>query len=99
AQALRTETLGGILLLLGVVVAMVMANTPLRETYERIASYQLGPHVAHLDLSLQAWAGDGLLAIFFFVAGLELKRELVVGDLRDVGKAALPVAAAACGVV
>jgi NhaA family Na+:H+ antiporter len=99
AQALRAETVGGLLLLLGVVVAMVMANTPLRGAYERIVSYQVGPHIAHLDLPLHAWAGDGLLAIFFFVAGLELKRELVVGDLRDPGKAALPVAAAASGVV
>jgi Na+:H+ antiporter, NhaA family len=99
AQALRTETVGGILLLLGVVVAMVMANTRLRDTYERITSYQLGPHFAHLDLPLHSWAGDGLLAIFFFVAGLELKRELIVGDLRDPAKAVLPMAAAASGVV
>jgi NhaA family Na+:H+ antiporter len=99
AHALRTETVGGVLLLLGVVVAMVMANTPLRGAYERIANYQIGPHIAHLDLPMHAWAGDGLLAIFFFVAGLELKRELVVGDLRDRSKAVLPVVAAASGVV
>ena len=99
AQALRTETVGGVLLLLGVVVAMVMANTRLHDAYERITTYQLGPHFAHLNLPLHSWAGDGLLAIFFFVAGLELKRELVVGDLRDPGKAVLPIVAAASGVV
>ena len=99
AQALRTETVGGVLLLLGVVVAMVMANTRLHDAYERITTYELGPHFAHLNVPLHSWAGDGLLAIFFFVAGLELKRELVVGDLRDPGKAVLPVVAAASGVV
>ena len=57
----------------------------------------IGPAALHLDLSLSTWAADGLLAIFFFVAGLELKREFVAGDLRDPRKAALPVAAAAGG--
>ncbi|WP_455410129.1 Na+/H+ antiporter NhaA, partial [Streptomyces hiroshimensis] len=50
-----------------------------------------------LDLSVQHWAADGLLAVFFFVAGIELKRELVAGDLRDPKAAALPVIAALCG--
>jgi Na+:H+ antiporter, NhaA family len=99
ARELRTETVGGVLLLAGVVLALLMANTPLRHTYERLSDFHVGPHVAHLSLPLEAWAADGLLAIFFFVAGLELKRELVVGDLREVSKAVLPVAAAACGVV
>jgi Na+:H+ antiporter, NhaA family len=99
AHALRTETVGGVLLLAGVLVAMIMANTPLRDAYHRLAGYELGPHVGHLHLSLATWAADGLLAIFFFVAGLELKRELVVGELREFGQAVLPVAAAACGVV
>jgi NhaA family Na+:H+ antiporter len=57
----------------------------------------VGPAALHLDLSLGAWAADGLLAIFFFVAGLELKREFVAGDLRDVRRAALPVTAAVGG--
>jgi len=51
---------------------------------------QVGPGVLHLHLSLGTWAADGLLAIFFFVAGLELKREFVAGDLRDPRLAALP---------
>ena len=53
----------------------------------------------HLDLSLGGWAADGLLAIFFFVVGLELKREFVAGDLRDPGRAVLPIAAAIGGMV
>ena len=57
----------------------------------------VGPHALHLDLSLGTWAADGLLAVFFLVAGIELKREFVAGDLSDRSKAALPIAAAACG--
>ncbi|HVQ86568.1 MAG TPA: Na+/H+ antiporter NhaA, partial [Actinomycetes bacterium] len=59
----------------------------------------LGPTFFHLDLSLEDWAADGLLAIFFFVAGLELKRELVVGSLRDRHQAVLPVVAALAGMI
>ena len=62
------------------------------------ARRQVGPHALHLDLTLGQWAADGLLALFFFVAGLELKREFLVGELRTPAKAALPVAAALCGV-
>ena len=59
----------------------------------------VGPAALHLDLSLATWAADGLLAIFFFVAGLELKREFVAGDLRDPRRAAVPIAAAVGGVI
>ena len=58
---------------------------------------RVGPSALHLDLTLAQWAADGLLAIFFFVAGLELEREFVAGDLRDPRRAALPVAAAMGG--
>ena len=61
--------------------------------------YAVGPHALHLHLSLETWAADGLLAIFFFVAGLELKREFVAGDLRDPRRAALPVVAAVGGMI
>ena len=59
----------------------------------------VGPSALHLDLSLGTWAADGLLAIFFFVVGLELKREFVAGDLRDPRRAAVPIVAAVGGVV
>jgi NhaA family Na+:H+ antiporter len=98
ANALRTETVGGVLLLLAAIAALGWANSPWRSSYRTLRSTIVGPHVMHLSLSLQDWAGDGLLAVFFFVAGLELKREFVVGELRDRTKAALPIAAAACGV-
>ncbi|WP_206745654.1 Na+/H+ antiporter NhaA [Jatrophihabitans sp. GAS493] len=98
AEVLRTETVGGSLLLLAVLAALVFANTPLSTAYDKLAHYEIGPHVGHLHLSLEEWAADGLLAIFFFVAGLELKREFVVGELRDPRRAAVPVVAAICGV-
>lgn len=99
ADILRGETIGGALLLVAAVAALVWANSPWSEGYEALRSVTIGPAALHLDLDLATWAADGLLAIFFFVAGLELKREFVAGDLRDVRRAAVPVAAAAGGVV
>jgi len=97
AHILRAETTGGILLLTAAVAALLWANSPWRDHYQSLAEYRIGPHAWHLDLSLGTWAADGLLALFFFVAGLELKREFVTGDLRDPRRAALPVAAAIGG--
>ncbi|WP_202511761.1 Na+/H+ antiporter NhaA [Streptomyces sp. SID3343] len=99
ADALRTETVGGALLLIAAVVAVVWANTAWSDAYNDLRDFRIGPESLHLHLSLGAWAADGLLAIFFFVAGIELKRELVVGDLRNPAQAALPVVAAACGMI
>lgn len=99
AGVLRAETTGGILLIIAAVVALVWANSPWSAAYDDLRDLTVGPHVLHLDLSLGTWAADGLLAIFFFVAGLELKREFVAGDLRDPRRAALPVAAAIGGMV
>jgi len=97
ADLLRTETTGGLLLLGAAVVALIWANSPWAKAYQDLAATRVGPAAWHLDLSLATWAADGLLAIFFFVAGLELKREFVGGDLRDARRAALPVAAAVGG--
>lgn len=96
---LRTETVGGALLIGAAIVALVWANSPGFETYRQLRDFRIGPEALHLDLSLGTWAADGLLAIFFFVAGLELKREFVAGDLRDPRRAALPVIAAVCGMI
>lgn len=97
--ALRTETVGGGLLLGAALLALIWANSPWRESYAALRDLKAGVDWGHLRLSLGHWAADGLLAVFFFVAGLELKRELLVGDLRDPAKAAVPVVAAICGVV
>ena len=82
AASLREETVGGALLLIAAVIAVGWASSPFADSYFDLRDVVIGPSALHLDLSLQEWAGDGLLAIFFFVAGLELKRELVVGQLR-----------------
>ncbi|WP_405985238.1 Na+/H+ antiporter NhaA [Streptomyces sp. NBC_00872] len=97
ADALRTETVGGVLLLVAAVAALIWANTPLSGSYESVRDFHLGPGALGLDLSVEHWAADGLLAVFFFVAGIELKRELVAGELRDPRAAALPVIAALSG--
>ncbi|WP_284576578.1 Na+/H+ antiporter NhaA [Streptomyces sp. 2P-4] len=98
ADALRTETVGGIVLLAAAVAALLWANIPaVSASYDTVRDLHFGPAALGLDLSLQHWAADGLLAIFFFVAGIELKRELVAGDLSDPKAAALPVIAAVCG--
>jgi len=94
---LSGERLGGVLLLLGAAVALVWANSPWRETYADLAGTVVGPASLHLDLSLATWAADGLLAIFFFVVGLELKHEIVAGSLRDPRTAAVPAIAAVGG--
>jgi NhaA family Na+:H+ antiporter len=93
AAILRTETTGGLLMLGATVLALVWANSPWSRSYHEISDVSL------LGLTLAQWSADGLLAIFFFVAGLELKREFVAGDLRDPRRAALPVAAAVGGMV
>jgi len=99
ADVLRKETVGGALLLAAAVAALVWANSPWSASYVVLRDVQIGPQALHLQLTLGAWAADGLLAIFFFVAGLELKREFVAGDLRDPARAAVPVAAAVGGVL
>ncbi|MFC4783243.1 Na+/H+ antiporter NhaA [Nocardioides sp. MAHUQ-72] len=97
AEILRAETTGGLLLIAGALVAIVWANTPWSDAYAALRDFRVGPEALDLHLSLGTWAADGLLAIFFFVAGLELKREFVAGDLRDTRRAALPVVAAVGG--
>ena len=78
ANALRTETVGGVLLLAAAVTALIWANVPaLHDSYESVSHFHFGPAALGLHLSVQHWAADGLLAVFFFVAGIELKRELV----------------------
>ncbi|GAA3421470.1 hypothetical protein GCM10018952_68230 [Streptosporangium vulgare] len=69
ADILREETVGGALLLAGAVAAMIWANSPWSGAYEALRAVRVGPSALHLDLNLAAWASDGLLAIFFFVAG------------------------------
>ena len=98
-EILRKETVGGALLVIAAVLALIWANSPASESYFALRDFKVGYEPWHLELSLGAWAADGLLAIFFFLVGLELKREFVAGDLRQLSKSVVPVTAAAGGVL
>ena len=104
-EALRDETVGGVLLLVAAAAALIMANSALGDFYADLSAYRIGPDInigpIHLDLnlSLATWAADGLLAIFFFVAGVELRHELELGTLAEPAKAAVPLAAAIGGML
>ena len=97
----RTETAGGSVLLLFGIAALVLANSPLAEAYERLWQIRLtfGITEHSLSLTLHQWINDGLMAVFFLLVGLEIKRELIVGELASVRKAALPIAGAIGGMV
>ncbi|WP_410655929.1 Na+/H+ antiporter NhaA [Amycolatopsis sp. lyj-112] len=99
ARYLRTETTGGLILLGATAIALLWANSPIDDIYRAIRDFRLGPEFLHLNLTIGDWAKDGLLALFFFVAGLELKRELVVGELSRFKQAILPVVAAIGGMI
>ena len=98
-RVLALDTTSGILLLAFAAIAVVWANTPWREAYHHLLAIEVGPESLHLHLTLAQWAADGLLAIFFFVVGVELKHEFVAGGLRDLRLAGVPIAAAVGGMV
>ncbi len=98
-EILRKETVGGILLLIAAAVAIIWANSPFADSYFALRDFEFGYEPWHLKLSVGEWASDGLLAVFFFLIGLELKREFIAGDLRKLSRAIVPVAAAFGGVV
>ena len=98
-QTLAKDTVGGALLLAATVLALILANTGAARFYNTVRDFTFGPESLHLNLSVGAWAADGLLAIFFFVVGLELKEEFVAGKLRDIRTAIVPIAAAVGGVI
>lgn len=95
---LRKESVGGALLVAAAAVGIAWANSPWADGYFALRDLEVGYAPWHLQLSLGTWAADGLLAIFFFLVGLELKREFVAGDLRRLSTAIVPVAAAVGGV-
>lgn len=96
-RILTRETVGGALMLTAALAAMIWANSPWSESYDTFRNFKFGPELLNLDI--KHWVQDGLLAIFFMVAGLELKRELTHGDLRNPRNAALPIVAALGGMV
>jgi len=98
---LHTEAAGGVVLLVATVVALAWANSPFKDSYAELWHTEIALTIGHhtLELDLQEWVNDGLMAIFFFVVGLEIKRELVEGELRDPRRAAMPAIAAVGGMV
>jgi NhaA family Na+:H+ antiporter len=90
---LRSETVGGAVVLVAAAVAVVWANSPWSGAYDALRHRELGP------LDVEQWAADGALTLFFYLAGLEVKRELLVGSLRRPADALVPIVAAVCGVV
>jgi Na+:H+ antiporter, NhaA family len=100
-EFLHDEAFGGILLLACALAALAWANSPWDNAYDRLwhATLAIGTNRVHLDLSLQHWVNDGLMALFFVVVGLEIKRELLVGELASPRRAALPAIAALGGVL
>ncbi|ONK14074.1 Na+/H+ antiporter NhaA [Streptomyces sp. MP131-18] len=97
AEFLRLEVTGGVMLLIAAALALFLANSPIADDYLSLRDHHLDIPALGLELSVGHWASDGLLAIFFFIAGIELKRELTVGELRRPAAALLPVIAAVGG--
>ncbi len=97
----RTETLGGVVLLAFGLGALIIANSPLAEAYNHLWEIPLMVEISdhQLSLTLHGWINDGLMAIFFLLVGLEIKRELLAGELSSARQAALPIACAIGGMV
>ncbi len=100
-RILHRETVGGMLILGAAVLAVILSNSPLGDSYFSLRDTYVSVGVGEMILKISVGhvAADGLLAIFFFLVGLELKREFVAGELRDPKKALIPVVAAIGGVI
>ncbi len=100
-QFLRLEAAGGIILIIAALVALIMANSPLHGIYQQILNLPVQFRFASLDISknLLLWVNDGLMALFFLVVGLEVKRELMNGSLASREKAIFPAIAALGGML
>src|SRR4029453_17218067 len=97
----RTETVGGLILLLFGCAALALANSPLAEAYEHLWDIPITIGIVYhsLSLTLHEWINDGLMAVFFLLVGLEIKRELLAGELSSPKQAALPIACAIGGMI
>ncbi len=98
---IRIESFSGILLFSATVVALLFSNLPFYEFYNSIWDYKIGIKSEHFTLvkPLILWINDGLMAIFFFLIGLEIKREILIGELNSIKKASLPIVAAIGGML
>ena len=100
-EFIERETTSGLVLIAGTIVALLLANSVFRDAYETFMHTRMGITVGawSLHMDLLHWINEGLMVFFFFVVGLEIKREIVVGELSDIRGAALPVLAAAGGMI
>lgn len=101
-QFLQQEKSSGIILAIFVLLALILANSPLRDEYTNFLNHHLGFVVdgePYLNFSIEHWINDGLMSMFFFVVGLELKREFIGGELREIKKVTLSIMAAIFGMV
>jgi len=100
-EFIRDESAGGILLMLCAMAALIIANTSLFEAYDQIlhTKISIGFGEYAITESVHHWINDGLMALFFLIIGLEIKREILVGELADLRQAALPIAAAIGGML
>ncbi|MXV52315.1 Na+/H+ antiporter NhaA [Pedobacter sp. HMF7647] len=97
----RSASNSGIILIACVIISITIANTSLANTFKHLLETQFGgnPFGLHLRYSVEGWINDGLMAVFFLLVGLEIKREIVEGELSEIKKAALPVFAALGGML
>lgn len=97
----QIESFSGILLLSVTIIALIWANSPYGDFYDKLWKYKLGVELGGFELSksLLLWVNDGLMAIFFFLIGLEIKREVLLGELNTIGKASFPFFAAMGGII
>ena len=101
-EFLHREASGGILLIIFTVIALVWANSPFSDSYHNLWHSYINIYVGkvlNLNYSIHHWINDGLMAVFFFTVGLEIKRELLVGELSSLQKASLPIAGAIGGMI
>jgi NhaA family Na+:H+ antiporter len=100
-EFIHRQTTSGLLLMSSAIIALILANSPFAESYLHILHTPISVGVANwaVEMSLHHWINDGLMALFFFVVGLELKREILVGELATLRNAILPIAAAIGGMV
>lgn len=100
-QFVKIESFSGILLLIATVIALVWANSPLSESYQSFWQYKIGFTTDSFELNkpIILWINDGLMAIFFFLIGLEIKREFLIGELNSVKKIAFPLLGALGGML
>ncbi len=101
SELVKSKTAGGVVLFISAVIALVAINSPLASIYQQFINTEISLRIGQWELteSLALWVNDGLMGIFFLLVGLEIKREIIFGELSTLKKAALPVIAATGGMV